>query len=59
MAAYRTIVVLLSRLIALPLAQLAEGQGVAVHHGRHGEIAVAPPRLEAEITIDGSLDDPE
>jgi hypothetical protein len=29
-----------------------------VYHGRNGQIAVKPPRIEAAVTIDGSLDEP-
>jgi Domain of unknown function (DUF5916) len=30
----------------------------AVYNGRHGQTAVHPPRIEASITVDGSLDEP-
>ncbi|MBM3909101.1 MAG: carbohydrate binding family 9 domain-containing protein, partial [Gemmatimonadetes bacterium] len=29
-----------------------------VYHGRRGDVAVAPPRVEAAITVDGALDEP-
>jgi hypothetical protein len=29
-----------------------------VFHGRRGQVAVAPPRLDAAVTVDGALDEP-
>ncbi len=29
-----------------------------VYHGRHGQLAVTPPRIEASVTVDGRLDEP-
>src|SRR5512133_1199569 len=29
-----------------------------VYHGRRGQLAVTPPRVEASITVDGVLDEP-
>lgn len=30
----------------------------SVYHGRKGQVAVAPPRIEASVTVDGVLDEP-
>ncbi|MHB1313645.1 MAG: carbohydrate binding family 9 domain-containing protein, partial [Gemmatimonadaceae bacterium] len=32
--------------------------GLPVYHGRHGQTAVSPPRIEASIVVDGNLDEP-
>lgn len=29
-----------------------------VYHGRRGEVAVAPPRVDAAVTVDGALEEP-
>ncbi|MBA3496963.1 MAG: carbohydrate binding family 9 domain-containing protein [Gemmatimonadales bacterium] len=43
----------------LPLLLLAAGTDPAViYNGREGRLEVRPPRLEAAITVDGSLDEP-
>jgi len=44
-------VALLSLLSVLP-------DGLPVYHGRHGQTAVSPPRIEASIVVDGVLDEP-
>jgi len=46
-------------LIAALLALLSlPVDGSTVYNGRKGQTAVKPPRIEASITIDGSLDEP-
>lgn len=45
-------------LAAFQLAALQPATPPTVYHGRSGQIRVAPPRLEAEVTIDGQLDEP-
>ncbi|HEY3287322.1 MAG TPA: DUF5916 domain-containing protein [Gemmatimonadaceae bacterium] len=50
-----TILAVLASLTAL---QLPPADSTLVHHGRRGEVAVAPPRIEATITVDGVLDEP-
>ena len=47
--------VLLSFLAAF---QLAVASPPTIHNGRAGQTAVAPPRIEATIAIDGRLDEP-
>ncbi len=42
----------------LMLAALQGPQGPATYNGRQGELEVAPPRLEAQATVDGVLDEP-
>jgi len=45
--------------IAALLALLATPpDGPLVFHGRHGQLSVTPPRIEASITVDGALDEP-
>ncbi|MCA9769073.1 MAG: hypothetical protein KC485_09670, partial [Gemmatimonadetes bacterium] len=41
--------------LAVPVADTIDGP---VYRGREGETRVAPPRLEATITVDGTLDEP-
>jgi hypothetical protein len=48
-------VLLFSTVVAL--TQAAEAQEPAVHNGRMNEITVEPPRIEAQIEIDGVLDE--
>jgi hypothetical protein len=43
--------------ILLAAFQLAAA-APAVHNGLAGQITVAPPRIEADVTIDGQLDEP-
>ncbi|MDP1892001.1 MAG: DUF5916 domain-containing protein [Gemmatimonadaceae bacterium] len=52
-------------LISVLLALVALGQTVqlptdptSVYHGRRGQTAVAPPRVEATVAVDGVLDEP-
>jgi hypothetical protein len=52
-AGARTLFGLLSALAAAP----GPGGPSDVYHGRRNEIAVRPPRLEAEVRIDGSLNE--
>ena len=40
-----------------PLLQSPADPAV-VYHGRRGQLAVAPPRVEASVTVDGVLDEP-
>ena len=44
----------------LPLLLLLAGDTdpAAIYNGRAGRLDVHPPRLEAEVTVDGVLDEP-
>ena len=45
-------------LAALTSLPTSPGTPPTVYHGRRGEVAAAPPRIEASITVDGVLDEP-
>lgn len=44
--------------LALLFAIAGDPETPAVYHGRKGQVQVAPPRIEATITVDGALDEP-
>lgn len=45
-------------LLALLLQAAPPADPGAIHHGRRGEVEVRPPRLLAEVVVDGRLDEP-
>ena len=50
---------IVSLFVALQLATTAGiSPPAAVYNGREGRISVAPPRLEADVDVDGRLDEP-
>jgi hypothetical protein len=46
------------RALAALLLQLAPDSTPPAYYGRRGETAVAPPRLESSVDVDGHLDEP-
>lgn len=46
------------RLLLLCAFSLAQAAGAQVYNGREGKTRVAPPRVEAQVTVDGQLAEP-